>query len=83
MHVHDRLFIGGVWEKPAGTDTIDVISPHTEEVVGRVPEAPMADIDRRRGLGPRHVRHGDWSLAPPDERIAAVSRFADALRGPA
>ena len=37
MHEHDRLYIGGEWVEPAGTSTIDVISPHSEELVGRVP----------------------------------------------
>ena len=35
MREHDRLFIGGEWTAPAGTGTIEVISPHTEEVIGR------------------------------------------------
>ena len=29
MQVHDKLFIGGEWVDPAGTDVIAVISPHT------------------------------------------------------
>jgi aldehyde dehydrogenase (NAD+) len=37
MREHKRLFIGGDWVPPAGTDTIEVISPHSEEVIGRVP----------------------------------------------
>ena len=37
MHEHDKLYIGGEWVEPAGTGTIDVISPHTEEVVGPCP----------------------------------------------
>ena len=43
---YDRLFIGGDWVAPEGTDTIAVISPFTEEVVGRVPDGTEADIDR-------------------------------------
>jgi aldehyde dehydrogenase (NAD+) len=37
VHDYDKLFIGGEWVEPAGTGTIDVISPHSEERVGRVP----------------------------------------------
>jgi aldehyde dehydrogenase (NAD+) len=37
MQVHDKLFIGGEWVAPASSATIDVVSPHTEEVVARVP----------------------------------------------
>ena len=46
MRVHDRLFIGGDWVEPAGSSVIEVISPFTEEPVGRVPEGTEADIDR-------------------------------------
>ncbi|HLT59584.1 MAG TPA: aldehyde dehydrogenase family protein, partial [Microlunatus sp.] len=46
MRQHDKLFIGGEWVTPAGTGTIDVINPHTEEVVGRVPDGTAADVDR-------------------------------------
>ena len=51
MKVYDRLFIGGEWVAPAGTGTIDVVSPSSEEVIGRVPEATNADIDRAVAAG--------------------------------
>src|SRR6476661_8145138 len=38
MTDHDQLYIGGVWTDPATKDRIEVISPHTEEVVGFVTE---------------------------------------------
>jgi betaine-aldehyde dehydrogenase len=77
MHVRDRLFIGGVWEKPSGTGTIDVISPHTEEVIGRVPDATEADVDAAVASARATFDSGVWSQAAPEERIAAVSKFAD------
>jgi aldehyde dehydrogenase (NAD+) len=45
MHEYGQLFIGGEWVDPASKKTIDVISPHSEELVGRVPEAVEADVD--------------------------------------
>ena len=56
MRVHEKLFIGGEWVKPATDAVIDVISPHTEEVVGRVPEASTADVDRAVASAARRVR---------------------------
>ena len=35
---YERLFIGGHWREPSTPNRITVISPHTEEVVGRVPD---------------------------------------------
>jgi aldehyde dehydrogenase (NAD+) len=58
---YDRLFIGGDWVAPEGTDTISVISPSTEEVIARVPDGTEATSTRRsrrpqtafdRGPGP-------------------------------
>jgi len=46
MHDHDRFYVGGEWVPAAGSAKLDVISPHTEEVIGRVPEGTAADMDR-------------------------------------
>jgi aldehyde dehydrogenase (NAD+) len=44
--VRDKLYIGGEWVAPAGTGTLEVVNPTTEEVVGRVPEGTLEDADR-------------------------------------
>jgi len=77
MQVHDKLFIGGEWVDPAGTDVIDVISPHSEEVVGRVPEGTTADIDRAVAAARTAFDEGEWPRTSPEDRIAAVQRFSD------
>ena len=41
---YDQLFIGGEWVAPAGSEVIEVVSPSTEEVVGRVPDGTAADM---------------------------------------
>ena len=41
-----ELYVDGRWVAPAGADTLAVVSPSTEEVVGEVPLATDADIDR-------------------------------------
>jgi aldehyde dehydrogenase (NAD+) len=77
MQVHDKLFIGGEWVDPAGTEVIEVISPHTEEVVGRVPEGTTADIDRAVQAARTAFDEGEWPRMAPEERIAAVERFSE------
>ena len=74
----DKFFIGGDWVDPAGTDTIAVISPHTEEVIARVPDG---DRRRRRPRRRRRARArsttGPWPQMSPAERadvMAAVCR---------
>ena len=50
---YDRLFIGGEWAAPEGTQMIEVISPSTEEVVARVPTPPRATSTRQSPPPPR------------------------------
>jgi betaine-aldehyde dehydrogenase len=78
VKVHEKLYIGGEWVDPATNSTIDVISPHTEQVVGRVPDASTADVDRAVSAARATFDDGDWPRLSPEERIAAVQRFADA-----
>jgi betaine-aldehyde dehydrogenase len=78
MQVHEKLFIGGEWVDPAGSEVIEVISPHTEEVVGRVPEGTTADIDRAVAAARAAFDEGPWPRTSPEDRIAAVQRFSDA-----
>jgi aldehyde dehydrogenase (NAD+) len=77
MREHQRLFIGGEWVEPAGTGTIDVISPHSEELVGRVPEGTAVDIDRAVAAARDAFDNGEWPRLSPEERIAAVQKFSE------
>jgi aldehyde dehydrogenase (NAD+) len=78
MREHKRLYIGGEWAEPAGSDTIDVISPHTEELVGRVPEGTAADIDRAVAAARDAFDNGEWPRLSSEDRIAAVQKFSEA-----
>ncbi|HYU39043.1 MAG TPA: aldehyde dehydrogenase [Acidimicrobiia bacterium] len=77
MHEHKRLFIGGEWVEPASSSAIDVISPHSEELVGRVPEGTEADIDRAVAAARDAFDNGEWPRLSPEERIAAVQKFSE------
>ncbi|MGW8728964.1 aldehyde dehydrogenase [Streptomyces sp. NPDC055808] len=76
---HGQLFIGGELTDPLGSDVIEVISPHTEQVIGRVPHASRADVDRAVAAARRAFDTGPWARATPDERIEVVSRIKDAI----
>jgi aldehyde dehydrogenase (NAD+) len=78
MREHKQLFIGGEWADPAGTGTIDVVSPHSEELVGRVPEGTAADIDRAVAVARDAFDNGEWPRLSPEERMAAVQKFSEA-----
>ncbi|MHB8328911.1 MAG: aldehyde dehydrogenase family protein, partial [Acidimicrobiales bacterium] len=80
MKSYDRLFIGGEWVAPAGTGTIDVVNPTTEEVAGRVPDATEADIDRAVASARRAFDEGPWPRMSPVERAAILTTVSDAIK---
>ena len=73
MIEHDRLYIGGELVEPAGTGTIEVINPFTEEVAGRVPEGTNADIDHAVSAARTAFDTTDWSTRPVAERCAILA----------
>src|SRR6476619_4565839 len=77
MHDYDKLYIGGQWGAPAGSATIDVISPHTAERVGRTPEGTTADIDRAGEAARKAFDEGDWPRLSLEDRVAAVQKISD------
>jgi len=75
-HDRDTLFIDGGWAAPATSDQIQVVSPHTEEVVATVPEGSIADIDAAVAAARRAFDEGPWPRMSPAERIAVVEAFS-------
>jgi acyl-CoA reductase-like NAD-dependent aldehyde dehydrogenase len=77
---HSTLFIGGEWVAPSSGQTITVISASTEEVIGSVPEAQEADVDAAVSAARSAFTDPDgWPTWSPEDRAAAMERFADAL----
>ncbi len=79
MKVRDKLFIGGEWVTPASRETLEVISPFTEETVARVPDAGAEDVDRAVTAA-RAALDGPWPRLPIAERADAIARLSAALQ---
>jgi betaine-aldehyde dehydrogenase len=77
MQSRDSFYIGGKWKAPAGTGVIEVISPHTEEVIASVPDGTPEDVDAAVTAARNTFDSTDWPLMPPAERLEIVQRFAD------
>jgi acyl-CoA reductase-like NAD-dependent aldehyde dehydrogenase len=71
------FFIGGDWVSPAGSGTIEVVDPTTEEVIGRVPEGTPEDVDRAVAAA-REAFEG-WSQVPVQDRAEACAAIGNAL----
>ncbi|SDK01683.1 aldehyde dehydrogenase [Streptomyces indicus] len=76
---HGKLFIGGELVDPVGKDVIEVVSPHTEEVIGRVPHAAQGDVDRAVAAARRAFDEGPWPRMSLEERIEVVTKIKDAF----
>jgi aldehyde dehydrogenase (NAD+) len=81
VKTYDRLFIGGEWVSPAGTGTIDVINPTTEDVAGKVPDSTEADVDKAVAAARAAFDDGPWSRMTPTERAAIITKVSDAIKG--
>ena len=75
----ERVFIGGRWLAPHSGRLIDLVSPDTEQVVGRVAEAGEADMDAAVSAARAAFDNGPWPTVSPAERIAVFRRMIDHL----
>jgi acyl-CoA reductase-like NAD-dependent aldehyde dehydrogenase len=78
VKTYEHFYIDGAWQKPAGTDTIDVHSASTEEVIGRIPRGTAVDVDRAVAAARRAFDSG-WGLTTTAERAEWIRRLASAL----
>lgn len=78
MQIKDKLFIDGTWVAPRGKGLIDVISPSTEEVIGRVPESSADDIDA--AVKAARAAFDGWAATPASERAAILQKIHDGLK---
>ncbi len=79
MREYGKLFINGEWIAPTGGGTIDVISPASEEVIGRVPEAGAEDVDKAIAAARTAFDEGPWPHMSGAERADCMARVTAAL----
>jgi acyl-CoA reductase-like NAD-dependent aldehyde dehydrogenase len=76
----DGFFIDGGWLAPAGRERREVVSPSSEQVIGEVPEATTADLDRAVTAARAAFETGPWPRLSPAERGEVLARAAARLR---
>jgi aldehyde dehydrogenase (NAD+) len=67
MRDYRQIYIDGAWVNPQGGDTINVISPVTEQPIGQITLATVADVDRAVEAARRAFR--SFSRTTRQERI--------------
>ncbi|MCK9903919.1 aldehyde dehydrogenase [Parafrankia colletiae] len=73
----NAIFIDGQWVSSAGTGTLTVINPATEEPIATLPRGHADDVDRAAQAAARAFE--TWSQTTVDDRIDMITRIADIL----
>lgn len=73
----ERMLIGGDLVESASGGWMDSISPVTEEVIGRVPQATGVDVERAVQAAER--AWPEWAALTPMQRAEIMNRFADSV----
>ena len=76
METREHIYVGGEFIASTGNGTIEVISPHTEEVIARVPDGTTADIDKAVAAARDAFDNGPWPRLTPTERASYLSRLS-------
>jgi acyl-CoA reductase-like NAD-dependent aldehyde dehydrogenase len=73
---YERIFVGGRWQAGTGGKRIEVVSPHTEDVIAHAAAATAQDVDAAVRAARVAFDEGLWPRLSHIERIAAVEKLA-------
>ncbi len=76
----DTIYIGGEWVRPSTDRTLNVISPHTEQMIATVPEAAGHDVDRAVAAARRAFDDGPWPQTSPKERAEILRALSAGIQ---
>ncbi len=77
MRIRETIFIGGTWRPATAGRSIGVENPATGEVIGRVPEASVADVSD--AVAAARKAFATWSTTTVAERVAVLRALAAEL----
>ena len=73
------LFIDGEYTKSSDGETFEVKNPATQEVIARVSEATVEDVDKACQAARRAFEEGPWRTMTVAQRCAKLSRMAEII----
>lgn len=74
MRNRTQHFINGEWVDSTGSETIDVINPATEEVIGKISSGTEEDLDR--AVAAAKAAFPSFSQTTVEERIELLEKIA-------
>src|SRR5262245_43381298 len=77
VQARDKIFIGGEWTEPEGSNTLEVINSTTEETMGTIPACTAADADR--AVRAARDAFETWSQTSREERAGYLSAISAGL----
>jgi acyl-CoA reductase-like NAD-dependent aldehyde dehydrogenase len=79
LQVRDKIFIGGEWVEPSGSEQIEVVNPTSEEAIGTIPACSSEDADR--AVAAAREAFESWSQTSREERAKYIAAIAAGLGG--
>jgi aldehyde dehydrogenase (NAD+) len=68
-----KFYIDGQWVDPAGTQTLAVVNPATEQPIGRIAMGTRADVDR--AVAAAKKAFATWSQSSRETRVALLEKI--------
>ncbi len=72
------MLIGGEWRQAASSEEIEVVNPATEEVVGSVPSADVADVEL--AVATAQKAFPAWAATDVEERAHVLAKAAELIK---
>lgn len=74
MRNYTQQYINGEWVNSTGSETIDVINPATEEVIGKISSGTKEDVDR--AVKAARAAFPSFSSTSKEERVTLLKKIA-------
>ena len=74
-----KILIGADWNDPSTDDAIDIVNPADGNVLGRIANAAVADVDRAVKAARKAFDEGPWPHMKPGERALLMNRIANLM----
>jgi acyl-CoA reductase-like NAD-dependent aldehyde dehydrogenase len=77
MQVRDTIYVAGEWTRSAASESIEVVDPTSEKVIGKVPAGTAGDVDRAVAAARRAFPA--WSATSAEERAGYLGKLRETL----